>query len=179
MRVGRDIRNLTLIGFMGSGKTSVGRLVAAQLGFEFLDTDDMIAAEVGMSIPEIFRREGEAGFRQLERQIVRKLEDRCQTVISTGGGLPTYDDHLERLKRHSLVVCLWASAETLYQRVRHHDHRPLLQTPDPLGRIRQLLAQREPWYRQADVLVQTEQRSIREVAGHVVHAFRAYVHLPD
>lgn len=177
MATSRDIRNLTLIGFMGSGKSAVGRLAAAQLGFDFLDTDERIESAAGMSIPEIFQREGEAGFREWERRIVRSLAGLSRTVIATGGGLPTYDDHLERLKEHSLVVCLWASPETLYQRVRHHDHRPLLQTADPLARIRELLARREPWYRQADVLIQTEQRSVREVAAQVVHAFR--LHAPS
>lgn len=162
---------------MGSGKTSVGRLVAAQLEFDFLDTDALIEAEAGMSIREIFRQEGEAGFRNRERKVVQALAGCNRTVIATGGGLPTYDDHLERLKEHSLVVCLWASAETLYLRVRHHDHRPLLQTADPLARIRELLARREPWYRQADVLIQTEHRPIREVAAQVIHAFRLHAKL--
>jgi shikimate kinase len=170
----REIRNLALIGFMGSGKTAVGRMAAAQLSFDFVDTDALIEAAAGLTIPEIFAKEGEAGFRNWERQVVRTLETRTRTVIATGGGLPTYDDHLDQLKRHALVVCLWASPETLYERVRHHDHRPLLQTPDPLARIRELLSRREPFYRQADVLIHTEQRSIREVVAQVVHAFRTH-----
>ncbi len=170
----REIRNLALIGFMGSGKTAVGRMAAAQLAFEFVDTDALIEAAAGMSIPEIFAREGEPGFREWERKIVRTLAERSRTVIATGGGLPTYGDHLEQLKQHSLVVCLWASPEVLYERVRHHDHRPLLRTSDPLARIRELLARREPYYRQADVLIQTEHRPIREVAAQVVHAFRIH-----
>lgn len=172
--VPREIRNLSLIGFMGSGKTAVGRMAAAQLEFEFVDTDALIEAAAGMSIPEIFAREGEAGFREWERRVVRALAGRSRTVIATGGGLPTYEDHLEQLKQHSLVVCLWASPEVLYERVRHHDHRPLLRTPDPLARIRELLARREPYYRQADVLIQTEHRPLREVVAQVVHAFRIH-----
>ncbi|WP_205880959.1 shikimate kinase [Limisphaera ngatamarikiensis] len=172
--VERDIRNVALIGFMGSGKSAVGKLVAAELGFDFLDTDEKIEQAAGMSIPEIFRSLGEAGFREWERRIVRSLAGLRNTVIATGGGLPTYDDHLERLKEHSLVVCLWASPEVLFERVRHHTHRPLLQTEDPLQRIRELLARREPWYRRADVMIGTEQRSIREVAAQVIHAFRLH-----
>src|SRR5207249_4106278 len=93
-------------------------------------------------------------------------------IISTGGGLVVNPANLESLKQHSLVVCLWASPETILARVGHQMHRPLLRGENPLGKIRELLAQREPFYRQADVLLNCEQRSPREVAQHVAHQFR-------
>lgn len=164
--------NLALIGFMGSGKTSVGRLVADQLHFEFLDTDELIEARVGKSINEMFGEIGEAAFRDLEHRVVQELAIRTMTVISTGGGLPVNPDNLVSLKEHSLVVCLWASAEKSWERVRNQTHRPLLKDPDAPGRIRALLAEREKFYRQADVLVNTEWRSIREVAQQVVYHFQ-------
>ena len=85
--------------------------------------------------------------------------------------MPADEANLASLKTHALVICLWASPETIWERVRGHDHRPLLNEPDPLAKIRELLAAREPYYRQADVLVNTEMRSVREVAQHVIHQF--------
>lgn len=169
----RDIRNLALIGFMGTGKSTVGRWVADQLRFELLDTDALIEAQAGKAITDIFRDDGEAAFRQLERATVRELAARSKLVIATGGGLPVFFDNLAVLKMYALTVCLWASPETIYERVRPHTHRPLLHDPDPLGKIRSLLAKREPFYRQADVLLNTEQRSVREVATQVLHQFHA------
>jgi len=167
----RLIRNLALIGFMGTGKSSVGRAVADSLHFTFLDTDHVIEARADKSIKDIFAQDGEPVFRDLEARIVEELTHRSKTVISTGGGLPTREANLNSLKSHALVLCLWASPEAIYERVRDHSHRPLLNDPDPLARIRDLLAVREAYYRQADVLVNTEMRSIREVAMQVLHHF--------
>ena len=167
----RPIRNLALIGFMGTGKSSVGRLVADLLHFTFLDTDHVIEARAGKSIADIFAQDGEPAFRNWERRIVEELALRDKTVISTGGGLPANEKNLASLKKHALVVCLWASAETIYERVRGHDHRPLLNETDPLAKIRSLLTIREPYYRQADVLVNAEIRSVRELAMQVIHQF--------
>jgi shikimate kinase len=167
----RPIENLALIGFMGAGKSSVGRLVAQLLHFTYLDTDQVVECRAHKSIGEIFQQDGEPAFRQWEQVIVAELTHRTKTVISTGGGLPANQANLDSLKSHALVVCLWASADTIYERVRDHDHRPLLNEPDPLATIRQLLSVREPYYRQADVLVNTERRSVREVAVQVIHQF--------
>lgn len=171
MHEGRSIRNLALIGFMGTGKSSVGRMAADAMRFTFLDTDHVIEARAGATISEIFAQQGEPAFRDWERRIVEELTRRQKTVIATGGGLPAVPENLASLKTHALVVCLWASPETIYARVREHSHRPLLQADDPLAKIRELLAAREPYYRQADVLVSTELRSAREVATQVVHQF--------
>jgi shikimate kinase len=168
----RKHSNIALIGFMGSGKSSVGRHVADTLQFTFLDTDDVIEARAGKPITDIFAQQGEPAFRQLECGLVGELTRRDRTVISTGGGLPVNPANLASLKTHALVVCLWASPETIFQRVGHQTHRPLLNTPDPLGKIRSLLATRELFYRQADVLVNTEMRSVNDVAQQVIHQFR-------
>jgi len=169
----RQFQNLALIGFMGTGKSSVGQLVAAQLRFTFLDTDQVIEARAGKSISDIFAQEGEPVFRELERRVVNELTLRKKTVIATGGGLPVSEGNLASLKTHALVVCLWASPEKILERVRGQMHRPLLRDPDPIGKIRGLLAEREPWYRQADVLVNTEMRSVREVTVQVMHQFQS------
>ena len=138
----RQIRNIALIGFMGTGKSSVGRLIADQLNFEFIDTDDWIEQQSGKSVSRIFAEDGEPVFRQWENQVVLQLGTSTSTVISTGGGLGA--------------------------------HRPLLQDPDPLLKIRQLLASREAVYKQADVLLNTDLRSVREVAQLAVHHYHSY-----
>jgi shikimate kinase len=172
----RHIVNLALIGFMGTGKTSVGRLAAEHLNFEFLDTDELIQTRTGRTITDLFTHEGEPAFRALERQLVQELAGRGKLLIATGGGLPTDPDNLASLKRHALLVCLWASPEKVWERVCHQGHRPLLNDPDPRGKIRDLLAIREPFYKQADVLVNTDLRTLREVAQQVAHQYRFALH---
>jgi shikimate kinase len=167
----RSFQNLALIGFMGTGKSCVGRLAAEMLHFTFLDTDHVIEARAGKSISAIFQDEGEPAFREWERRIVEEVALRTKTVIATGGGLPANEANLASLKSHALVICLWASPETILARVGGHSHRPLLNEADPLEKIRSLLAARERYYRQADVLVNTELRSTHEVAAQVVHHF--------
>lgn len=157
---------------MGTGKSSVGQVIAAHLHFTFLDTDHVIEARAGKTISEIFAQQGEPVFRDLENKIVSELETRKKTVISTGGGLPANPANLASLKTHSLVICLWASPEKIWERVRNQTHRPLLAEADPLAKIRALLAEREPYYRQADVLINTEMRSLKDVAQQVIHHFQ-------
>jgi shikimate kinase len=172
----RRIVNIALIGFMGAGKTSVGRLVADQLHFEHHDTDEIIQTRTGRTITEIFSTDGEPAFRKLESELVAELAGRTRIVIATGGGLPANPKNLASLKTHALVVCLWASPEKIWERVKNQTHRPLLHDPDPQKKIRDLLAAREPFYKQADVLLNTELRSVREVAQQVVHQFRLEAH---
>jgi shikimate kinase len=169
--VTRQLHNLVLIGLSGVGKSCVGRLAADILHFTFLDTDAVIEARAGKHIREIFEQGGEPIFRQWEGRIVQELARRKKTVVATGGGLPAGEGNLESLKSHSLVVCLWASPEKIWERVRDQTHRPLLNQPDQLAQIRRLLESRENFYRQADVLVNTEFRSLREVAMQVVHQY--------
>lgn len=157
---------------MGTGKSSVGQMVAASLHFTFLDTDHDIEVRARKSIAEIFAKDGEPAFREWEQRIVQELTQRKRTVISTGGGLPADEANLASLKSHAFVVCLWASPDRILERVRHQTHRPLLNDPNPVAKIRSLLAAREPFYRQADVLLNTEMRSVREVAQQVIHQFQ-------
>ncbi len=121
----RRIENIALVGFMGTGKTTVGHVLAGLLHFDMVDTDDLIQSNCGRSISEIFRLEGEAKFRQYERDVVAGLQERRRVVIATGGGLAADASNLNSLKSHALVVCLWASAEAIWERVHRQTHRPL------------------------------------------------------
>lgn len=172
MQPRRHIVNLALIGFMGTGKTSVGRVLAEHLQFEFLDTDELIQARAGRTINDIFAQDGEPAFRAMECAVVKELAAREKLVISTGGGLPTNPANLEALKQHALVICLWSSPEKIWERVRHQSHRPLLHDPDPQKKIADLLAAREPFYKQADVLINTGLRSIREIVQQIEIQFK-------
>ncbi|MSU21441.1 MAG: shikimate kinase [Pedosphaera sp.] len=156
---------------MGTGKTSVGHTLAALLHFRMVDTDELIEVRAGRRISAIFTEDGEARFREYERQVVHELCHYRRTVISTGGGLVTDSTNMASLKTHALVVCLWASPEAIWERVRHQSHRPLLHTPDPQARIRDLLAEREGAYRDADVMLNTQVRSVREAAQQVAYQF--------
>ena len=137
-----------------------------------MDTDELIVRKAGKSITEIFEQDGEPAFRELEREIVSQLDQNDGVVISTGGGLGANKEHLESLKLHALTVCLWASPDTIYERVRHSSHRPLLNLEDPRGRIQELLSEREGVYKQADLLISTELRNVKEVAHQIEIHFK-------
>jgi shikimate kinase len=171
MLLGREIHNLVLIGFMATGKTTVGRIASQRLGFDFIDTDAWIESRLNQSIPQIFAEQGEAWFRQYESTLVQELAGYRRSVIATGGGLGANPENLAELKKHALVVCLWASPEAIWNRAKRNGNRPLLKDPDPLGKIRRLLEARRPVYRQADVLVDAEWRPLIRVSQQVVQHF--------
>jgi shikimate kinase len=143
------------------------------LNFTLLDTDDVIEPRARATKQENKHHHGEQAFREREQRFVEDLIMRNKTVIATGGGLPPNEANLASLKSHSLVVCLWSSAEKIWQRVKGQTHRPLLNNPDPLAKINELLKIRGPYYRQADILINTEFRSLREVTHQVIHQFRS------
>ena len=156
---------------MGVGKSTLGRYLANSLRYKFVDTDELIESRAGRPISEIFASDGEEYFRQLERNLVEEMSSWTRTVISTGGGLVTKSDNLDVLKSYSFVVCLWASPETIYLRVKRQQHRPLLNTPDPLATITELLDQRAGFYKRSDLIVVTDQRPLRLVAQLVSRQF--------
>ncbi|MEC8973037.1 MAG: shikimate kinase [Verrucomicrobiota bacterium] len=168
----RQIRNIALTGFMGCGKTAVGRVVALVAGFEFLDTDQFIEEHVGMSIPRIFEEHGEETFRRYEREVVARLAEREETVIATGGGLLVDAGNMATMKQYAMVFCLWASPESIWRRVKGQSHRPLLNTDDPKQRIIDLLEERKPAYSRSDMLINTEYRSAKDVAHLILGQFR-------
>lgn len=141
--------NIVLIGFMGSGKTSIGRLIAHRLGFQFVDTDAIIVERAGMQVAEIFARHGEAWFREQESAVLRSLAILNRAVISTGGGVVLRDENRTLLRELGFVAWLTASEDVLLERVSRNKKRPLLHTPDPRTTVHELLATRRPLYEEA------------------------------
>src|SRR6185503_10971520 len=115
MTVPRQIHNLALIGFMGTGKTTVGRLAAAQLHYQFVDTDELIEQRARRAIREIFARDGEEAFREMERELVAEMAGWRRQVIATGGGLGASEANLASLKQHALTICLWGLPDVIWQ----------------------------------------------------------------
>jgi shikimate kinase len=141
--------NLILVGFMGSGKTVIGKLSAKALGFQFLDSDQLIVDRSSRPIPEIFASDGEEFFRDLETEVIVSLERLTRCVISTGGGAVLREKNRQALRQLGFVVCLTAREEVLYERVARNDKRPLLQTADPRKTLRDLLRSRSEAYAEA------------------------------
>lgn len=139
---------------MGAGKTSVGRVLARRLCLPFVDSDHEIEARTGVKIPTIFAIEGEDGFRKREVQVIAELAQREGLVLATGGGVVLNPDNRAALKAGGMVVYIDVPPENLYERIKHDRNRPLIQVADPLGRLRELHAQRDPLYREvADFVV--------------------------
>lgn len=165
--------NLVLTGFMGTGKTTVGKKVARELGMEFVDTDKEIEQVTGLAISEIFYRYGEIRFRSEEQAAVRRLAQGDNRVIATGGGVVLNQENMTHLRANGVVVCLAASPEVIYERVRRKKTRPLLATEDPKATIRELLQEREQFYRVADVIVDTSGKNPEQVRDEVIAIFKS------
>jgi shikimate kinase len=164
--------NLYLVGFMGTGKTTVGRAVGQKIGFGVLDSDHEIERIQGKTIPDIFAQDGEPAFRAMEREFIEKGHPTERTVIACGGGLVVQPNMLELLRRKGVVVCLHASIETILARTARHRNRPLLAVDDPETRIRTLFAAREPIYKQAGTVILTDSRPLNDIVGHVIRAWK-------
>jgi shikimate kinase len=157
--------NIYLVGLMGAGKTSVGRLLARRLGKTFYDCDQEIERATGVRIPVIFEIEGEQGFRARESKMLAELVERSDAVLATGGGVVLAEQNRALLKQHGVVVYLCASAQDLWRRTRHDRNRPLLQTSDPLAKLTELYTIRDPLYREiADLVVDTGNQSVSALA---------------
>ncbi len=158
-----------LVGMMGAGKSTVGRLLARRLKLRFLDCDDEIERRCGVKIPLIFEIESEAGFRARESEVLAELTALKGIVLATGGGAVLAEDNRRRLAAHGTVIYLRARPEDLYTRVRHDRSRPLLASPDPLRRLRELHAERDPLYASvADLVIDTGRQSVQVLARELV-----------
>jgi shikimate kinase len=161
--------NLYLVGMMGAGKTTVGRLLARRLKLRFLDCDHEIERRCGVKVPLIFDIEGEPGFRARETQVLAELTALDGVVLATGGGAVLAEANRRCLAAGGTVIYLCAQPEDLYERVRQDRNRPLLATADPLGRLRQLYVHRDALYREvADLVVDTGRQSVQSLARALV-----------
>ena len=161
-------KNIVLIGFMGAGKSLVAKQLAARLKSEAVSTDEWIAKREGKPITEIFAQKGEEYFRNCERDAVQAVSQLAGKIIDCGGGVVTRQENIDRLKKNGILFYLATSPEFVYQRVKHHHHRPLLNTDDPLAVITKLLNERRTHYEQADYIVDTDGKTVRQTADDIL-----------
>ncbi|SFT62128.1 shikimate kinase AroK [Halomonas saccharevitans] len=165
----QGLPNLILIGPMGAGKSTIGRLLAAELSREFYDSDHEIQARCGADIPWIFDVEGEAGFRDRESQMIRELTHYENVVIATGGGAVLREENRRVLRESGTVIYLLTTVEQQLRRTAKDRNRPLLQRPDKEAVLRDMFALRDPLYRAtADVVIRTDRRGPRAVVNEIV-----------
>jgi shikimate kinase len=176
MRPSESVDNLILVGFMGSGKSSVGREIARRSGRRFLDTDSIIRRKYAKSIPEIFANYGERRFRAEEHCCLQELQETKEIVLSTGGGIVVEAANRVLLRSLGIVVWLTASEEVIWQRVSRNTDRPLLQTENPRATIQSLLLQRNPIYGEvAHLTIETTGLTHREVADRVLEGVAGWL----
>jgi len=167
--------NIALIGFMGTGKTVIGKKVAEKLGKKFIEMDDLIVKKAGKSIPRIFKENGEIYFRELEIQVCKEVSKLENIVISCGGGVVINKINLDYLNQSSIIICLNASPEVIYERIikEGKQKRPLLDNPDPLKTIIEILEFRNPLYRHATKYhIDTSYLSIDQVVDEVINIYK-------
>ena len=162
--------SIALIGFMGTGKTVVGKILAEKLGKNFIEMDAVIEKNAGMSIPEIFQQNGEIGFRQLEIEATGEVAGEKNAVIACGGGVVLNKINIDRLRKECIIVRLQASPQAIIERTSDDtDERPLLAVPDRARQIKELMELREPFYMQsADITIDTTGASVGAVAGEIM-----------
>lgn len=177
-------KNIFLVGLMGAGKTSVGRMLARRLNKTFYDSDQEIERGTGVRIPLIFEIEGESGFRERESKLLAELVKEENIVLATGGGAVISEINRRALAAHGTVVYLHATAKDLWQRTRHDKNRPLLQTENPMAKLQELFTLRDPLYREiADIVIDTGSQSlsnlVRQLEQKLAQLKRGPASAPD
>lgn len=162
------MQRIVLVGFMGTGKTVVGKQLAERLGRDFLELDEMIEKKEGCSIREIFERRGESYFRAAEKEVVKEAVRKKYVVISAGGGAIIDEENFENLKKDGFIICLKASPDIILERTKGLKSRPLLNVPDPKKKIRGLLKKRGPYYKKADFCINTDNLTVEQVAEKII-----------
>ncbi len=160
--------NIVLTGFMGTGKTAVGKKTAKALNMQYIDTDEVIEKDVGRKIHRIFEDSGEKYFRGIEAKVVKCVALLDGFVISTGGGVVLKKENMKELEKNGMVICLAASPEVILKRTRSAIYRPLLNVNDPAGKIKELLEKRAPFYKRCSLMIDTSGKSIEEVSVDII-----------
>ena len=166
------MRNIYLTGFMGTGKSAVGRELAKRLNLRLVDIDDLIVRKEKRSINDIFSQNGEPYFRKVESQVLKEVSEQENQVVSCGGGIVLNPENTALMKQTGRLVCLSARPEVIFERVKRHTHRPLLQVADPLVKIRELLAARKPYYEQAEFVIDSSEIPIKEVVDKILELIK-------
>lgn len=161
------MKNIVLVGFMGTGKTVIAKKLARQLKMRYLEVDSIIEQRQGMNINDIFRTRGEAYFRDVETEVVKELAEQEGLVVSTGGGVVLREENIQALGQSGVLICLTASPDEIYRRVNRETHRPLLSVADPMTEIKRLLKKREPFYNKIRRRVNTDGKNIDQVAAEI------------
>lgn len=165
-------KNIALVGFMGCGKTAVSRLLSKNLKLRLISTDELIILREKLSIAEIFAQKGEPYFRELERKTIVELSKEKDLVIDCGGGIVLQEENIKNLKQSGTIIYLKASVDVLHERTKNHKHRPLLNVENPKARIQELLLKREPFYAQADHMIDTSGKTANEVAEEIIRLIK-------
>ncbi|GAB6138829.1 shikimate kinase [Halanaerobaculum tunisiense] len=160
--------NIALIGFMGTGKSTVGRKLALRLDYQFVDLDEQIIACDGRKIPTIFAQDGEAYFRDLETEVTAQVAQQDSQVIATGGGIVLREENIAYLKENGIVILLQATPEEILQRTQDDDNRPLLDVENPLAKIKSMLKQRQEQYDCTPYQIDTTGLSVVEVVEEIM-----------
>lgn len=149
------MNNIYFIGFMGTGKTTISKLISQRLNMNWVDLDEMIEEREKRTIVDIFRDSGEGYFREVEKGVLKEIAENGNYVVSTGGGIVIFDENVEIMKRSGVMVTLVASPEVIYERLKDDQSRPLLQVPEPLVEIKRLMFERAPFYIKGDIIIDT------------------------
>ncbi|MFH1552783.1 MAG: shikimate kinase [Candidatus Omnitrophota bacterium] len=161
------MKNIVIVGFMGTGKTVVAKTLAGDMGKTYVSVDALIEVREGKVIGDIFRDSGEAYFREVEKSVIEEVSEKHDQVVDAGGGVVLDAENMENLKKSGIVICLWAEAGVIHERTKKHAHRPLLKVANPEERIRELLDYRRPFYEKADFRVDTTDLDIASVVGRI------------
>ena len=161
--------NIVLIGFMGCGKTTIGRKLAVRLGYRFIDTDYQIEKEQNTRVKEIFSKQGETHFRTLETDLLQRLTRVNNTIVATGGGILTTPGNLEIIHKIGKSVYLKACVEDIFERISRNDKRPMLQTENPLQTVITLLDKRQGYYEQADYTINTASLKMGNIVSRIIN----------
>lgn len=162
------MKNIVLTGFMGTGKTAVGKELSRLLNMKLIDVDTEIEKSEKMIIHEIFKQFGEPRFREIETEMIKKISKNKNIVISTGGGAVLKQENTDALRENGVIICLTATPETILKRTSMNSDRPLLQVEDPFKKIEELLHYRMPFYKKADIIIDTEEKTPLQIAEEII-----------
>jgi shikimate kinase len=166
------MKNIILTGFMGTGKTAVGKELAHFLDMKLIDVDTEIEKAEKMDINEIFKQSGEQRFREMETEMIKSISGNKKVVISTGGGAVLKKENMDILRKNGIIICLTATPETILQRTSTNSDRPLLRVEKPFDKIKELLDFRKPYYERADIVIDTDGKNPLQIAGEIIEKIK-------